>query len=132
MREFVKVSGYGLLVIGVLLISTLTMHAQTLAQQPMNSFRSTSVMQGSGSAYSANPLLNTDGTASYQGASYSPKRPGQIRKDGNPFEGGGILPSNPVEPGTPLGDGLIPLLLMALVFMSVKALLKKQRSNSLK
>ena len=129
MRELVKMR---LWVQGVLLTLALSMHAQTLVQQPTNTFRSTSVMQGSGSAYSANPLLNADGTAAYQGASYAPKRPGQIRKDGNPFEGGGTLPSNPVEPGTPLGDGLIPLLLMALVFMSVKALLKKQRLNSLK
>jgi hypothetical protein len=30
----------------------------------------------------------------------------------DPF-GGGTLPSNPMEPGTPLGDALFPLLLLA-------------------
>ena len=48
----------------------------TQAEQPNTVFHSTSTMQGSGSAYSANPTLNADGTAAYNRAAvYTPSGP---------------------------------------------------------
>lgn len=76
------------------------------ASAPSAAFQSTSSMSGSGSTYSANPELNADGTATLEGASYSPakpKKPGTIHK------------APPINPD-PLGDALLPLLLMSLAF----------------
>ena len=90
------------------------------ASAPAASFQSTSALPSSGSEYSPNPTLNADGTASYGGASYSPakapKRPGGIRKDpGNPFA------DNPnTQDNTPLGDAVVPLMLIACAYAVYK------------
>lgn len=129
----VKIIGNWLMVMGVLLVSvpaTAQIFGATQQEEqqafgasaPGAVFQSTSSMSGSGSTYSANPELNADGSATYEGASYtpakSPKRPGGIRKDGP-------TPSpNPEDPSegeqdntpTPLGDAVVPLMLMSLAF----------------
>ena len=80
-----------------------------VAVAPQATFQSTSTIQGSGSNYSSNPMLNADGMASYEGATYTetqvPSGPRKIVTPGNS--------------GTqqPIGDALIPLTLMALVYM---------------
>lgn len=86
------------------------------ATAPSATFHSTSSMSGSGSAYSANPTLNADGTAAYQGASYSPAHapahPGQIRR--NPVV-------DDADPGNvPLGDGWLPLMLLLCAYAGYK------------
>ena len=89
--------------------------------QPTAVFQSTSAMQGSGSAYSANPILNSDGTAAYSGSSSAVSGPRRAKMD-DPFGGqtiGDVV--NPNEPGTPIGDALIPLALMALAFAGIVA-----------
>ena len=92
----------------------------TQAEQPNTVFHSTSTMQGSGSAYSANPELNADGSATYEGASYtpakSPKRPGGIRKDGPTPNPGDPSEGQQDNTPTPLGDAVLPLLFMSLAF----------------
>ncbi len=91
------------------------------ASAPAASFQSTSALPSSGSEYSPNPTLNADGTASYDGASYSPakapKKPGSIRRD----------PSNPTinDGDNPIGDAVLPLLLLALAFAGYKWRWKK-------
>ena len=83
---------------------------------PSAAFQSTSSMSGSGSTYSANPELNADGTATLEGASYSPakpKKPGTIHK----------APPIHVDP---LGDAVLPLLLLALAFVGYKASRRKR------
>jgi hypothetical protein len=86
------------------------------ASAPSAAFQSTSSMSGSGSTYSANPELNADGTAAYQGETYSPakaiRRPGGVRKDEND------IPNPDVEGqgNDPIGDAVLPLLLMSLAF----------------
>ena len=115
-------------------VSVLGVCAQGLAQQEQTVFQSTSTMSGSGSSYSSNPGLNSDGTASYEGASYTPAqapgRPGHIRRDGdNPFGGetiGGT--DNPMEPGTPIGDVFWPLALLSLAYLSLRVFLKRKRA----
>jgi ABC-type transport system substrate-binding protein len=89
------------------------------ASAPSAAFQSTSTMSGSGSTYSANPELNTDGTATYEGASNAPaksiRRPGGVRKDD--WE-------NPLL--QPLGDAVLPLLFMSLAFVGYKASRRKR------
>ena len=107
--------GYGLWVMVALLVSAPT-HAQRFKQeQPQVEFQSTSTMQQSGSVYASQPMLNEDGTA------YNPAAaPGGPRKTPTPFstqedieeyvkKGGEIL-------DTPIGDALIPLALMAIIY----------------
>ena len=93
------------------------------ATAPGATFQSTSTLSGSGSTYSANPELNADGSATYEGASYtpakSPKHPGGIRKDGTPGQGG---------IRQPLGDAVLPLLLLLCAYVCVRSLKKKRAS----
>ena len=101
------------------------------AAAPSATFQSTSAMKGSGSAYSANPMLNNDGTAAYSSASGSSSRnngPRKAKKDGdptppggNPFSGGGNDPETEDVNKPPVGDAVLPLMLMACVFCGVIA-----------
>ena len=94
------------------------------ADQPNASFQSTSTMTGSGSQYSANPTLNSDGTASYNGETSSPsKGPNKAKKWDS-----GELPDKPND--GPIGDALLPLLLMSLAFGMFVYFRRKQTLNS--
>ncbi|MBR2168247.1 MAG: hypothetical protein IKQ50_06600 [Paludibacteraceae bacterium] len=112
-----------MMIVGVALMA-LPATAQTFGtqqlEQPNAVFQSTSSMQGSGSAYSATPTLNSDGTASYNGAAPAPaKAPGGPHKS---------TPTNP-KPGDqqlPLGDAVLPLMLMALAFGAVVAVRRRK------
>ncbi len=96
------------------------------AEQPNAAFQSTSTMMGSGSTYSANPTLNNDGTATYNGASTAPTQgPRRAKKvdadgDGVDDETGEPVPITP-DPSSqiPLGDAVLPLLLLSLAFCGV-------------
>lgn len=79
---------------------------------PQTTFHSTSTMQGSGSSHSYMPAsLNDEGRATYTdpydtSSSYAPGRPRRSKDDPgevNPF----------IDPGSPIGDAVLPLLLMA-------------------
>ena len=108
-------------------VSVLGVYAQGLAQQEQTVFQSTSTMSGSGSSYSSNPSLNSDGTASYTPAQ-APGRPGHIRRDGDPFGGETIGDvTNPNEPGTPIGDVFWPLMLLACVYALMRVILINKR-----
>ena len=94
---------------------------QNAAAQP-NAFQSTSTMQGSGSAYSATPAaLNEDGTAS--APSSGPRKAKQdvglpdipvIHEDVNP------------EALVPVGDAVLPLMLMAAAGAGIIALRRRK------
>jgi len=78
----IKVIGYGLMVIGMLLVSMPAMaqwgnDEQVTATAPSTTFQSTSGMSGSNSAYSSNPSIGADGTA----AAPSARRIGVRRDD---------------------------------------------------
>ena len=112
-----------MMIVGVALMA-LPATAQTFgtqqSEQPNAVFQSTSSMQGSGSTYSATPTLNSDGTASYNGAAPAPaKVPGGPHKSG---------PTNPgaEDHQIPLGDALVPLALMALAFGGVVAVRRRK------
>lgn len=112
----VKVIGYGLLVIGMLLVGM-----PTMAQQ--QEWQSTSTLQGSGSAYTPQVTAVGAVTASEMATTtYSPaKAPSGPRK-------GFIDPSNPGNQSNefPIGDAVLPMLLCAVVFCGVIALRRKR------
>lgn len=85
-------------------------------------FRSTSAMQGSGSVYSANPTVSADGSAYSPISSDMPNR--GIRKS--------TLPGEPDEKddkdNTPIGDAVLPLMLMALAYLGVRFFRARKRA----
>ena len=102
---------YLLVVVG--LASVLGVYSQSLAQRPEPQMQSTSVMVGTGSTL---PQAAVTGVVTTE--SPSPRHAGRVRKEGNPFDGGGTAGdvTNPIEPGTPIGDGLWVLLAIAAAF----------------
>lgn len=86
---------------------------------PQASFQSTSTMAGSGSAYSSNPTLGNDGTATYNGNQGSTSNPRGAHK---------APPINPRpgDPQLPIGDAVLPLLLMSLAFCGYIYLRRKR------
>lgn len=96
---------------------------------PAATFQSTSTLVGSGSAYSATPMLGEDGTASYNGASYAPaKGPRKATMEGDDDE----IPINtPGQVGSqaPIGDAVLPLLLMASAF-AVFVYLRRRKAKA--
>ena len=117
---------YLLIVIG--LASVLSVGAQGLAQQPNNDFRSTSVMVGSGSALPQAAVTGTYMTGSTPGTySASSSIHPTLRRD---VGGGGSTaddddPDSPEEP-FPVGDALLPLMVMAMGFGGVIYLRRKR------
>lgn len=83
---------------------------------PNAAFQSTSAMTGSGSQYSATPALNEDGTATYEGASYSPAKA--------PAAGPKKIGDQTIE--GPIGDAVLPLMLMAGAFAGVLYLRRRK------
>ena len=102
----------------------LTAHGQILNAQPTTDFHSTSVMAGSGSAYSSKPMLNEDGTASYNAPSYSPVQAPGMRKS-PPGKTGGDK-ENPDLEG-PIGDVVLPLMLCALLYVGWQIRSKRKK-----
>lgn len=91
------------------------------ASAPSATFQSTSSMPGSGSEYSSNPTLNADGTVAYEGGSYTSAKAPLI---------GGPRKSTPNPPDpTPIGDAVLPLLLMSLAFGMFVYFRRKQTLN---
>ena len=87
---------------------------------PSASFRSTSTMTTSGSTYASQPMLGVDGMAT-MGDTYTSSQPA-----------GG--PRRIVTPGVggiqqPIGDALLPLMLMALAYMVIRVRRKKRLSE---
>ena len=103
------------------------------SEQPSTVFKSTSTMTGSGSAYSANPTLNENGTATYNGASASsgPRKAKQEGYGGNPWGDQQIVDHNQEDVNKdPLGDAVLPLMLCAFAFCAVTYLRRKKALKS--
>lgn len=94
---------------------------------PQVSFRSTSTMAATGSAYSSNPTIGVDGRADYE-STYSPGRgpfraPEPISNDEDFEEYGDGL-------STPLGDEVLPLMLLAMLYAAWIAIKRRRKANS--
>jgi len=91
--------------------------------QPTATFQSTSVMQTSGSVYASQPAINEDGTAVYNAAEGSQSQ----------LPGGGprkVAPVTPTGVSTPIGDAVLPLMLMAVAFTMFVYFRRKQTLKS--
>ena len=101
-----------ILVVWLVALVALPTMAQSFVDkdQPTATFQSTSVMQTSGSAYASQPALNEDGTAyNPSSAATASSGPRKMVMDGTPD------PVITPQKG-PVGDAVLPLMLMALVF----------------
>ena len=103
-----------LIVIVMLAVFALPAKAQQFntfnrAVAPQASFQSTSTMVGTGSAYSSNPMLNSDGTATYNGAVASTPSDGpyKAKKAIDPSE----------DAWVPIGDAVLPLMLCVCAYL---------------
>jgi len=90
----------------------------TLQQE---AFQSTSTMQGSGSAYTSNPTLNSDGSAS--SPSESAPASNKIRKSFGDNTDGGTTS----DPNSPIGDAALPLLVFAAAAAATVAIRNRRR-----
>ena len=113
------------------IVSLLCVKAQGLAQLPSCNFQSTSTMRSSGSAMTTAAQTGVRVTGKSV-CSYNPvgpafsSRPRRV-EEGDGFEDEGDEPVNglPGEPA-PLGDALLPLLLLALGYTLTRARKKHQ------
>jgi hypothetical protein len=119
MNKVQKIMSVIILAVAVALPTTAQMF--DAGSSPVIAFQSTSTMTGSGSAYSSSPTLDEDGMATYSGASSGPRRVSSS-------------PGTPTTPGAgekenqfPLGDGILPLMLMALLLGGWIALRQKKQ-----
>lgn len=121
MRKNIKIMGYGLLVMVVIFV-TMPLTAQN-AQQ----WQSASSMQESGSRYSSKvtPVGATEvgamsSTTSSFAPAQAPSRPRRADEWGHNQDGG------ETNPGSPIGDAVLPLMLMAFAFSGVVALRRRK------
>ena len=86
---------------------------------PNATFQTTSTMMGSGSTYSANPVIGSDGSATYEGVTYA-----EQTVPGGP---------NRVRPTThenqPIGDGLWILLVLAVGYAAWRRVIARMRQE---
>ena len=123
-----KALRYLLIVMG--LMSVLSISAQALAQQPQVQMQSTSIIAGSGSQLPSAAVQGTYVTGTTIGT-YSPANasgPHRARRGADEGEGD-TPPSDPHGPmEDPLGDAALPLMVLALAYMGVRAFLKRKRA----
>ena len=99
-------------------------HGQDFYSTQTTTFRSSSAMVGSGSAYAPNPSLNADGTANYNAPSYAPSQAPGVRYAPKPTTGDN---TNPDIEG-PIGDAVLPLLLLAMAY-AVYMVIRRRRQK---
>ena len=122
MKTNVKVMGYGLWVMVALIVS-----APAPAQQAQE-WQSTSTMQMSGSNYSAQVGAIGATTVSDMATTTS-SRPSRIRGRQNDDEWGTNQDGGDTsETGSPVGDAVLPLLLMAMLFCGVIAFRRRGKA----
>ena len=93
-----------------MVLSAMTMQAQGLADSPMIDMQSTSVVPPSGSSL---PQAASTGVVLSDGTHYN-SGPRRAKMDDNPFGGETIGDvSNPEQPGSPIGDGMWAMMLIA-------------------
>ena len=116
------------LLIVVAMISVLSVRAQRYAQAPQAQMYSTSTMISSGStlpsAATTGAILTGSTPGTYEQA-YRPGGPRRVGEDeGFEDENEPDAPANPF----PIGDGMIPLLLLAGAYLGVRVFLKRKRA----
>jgi len=113
------------------MICTLTLHAAAYPIYPADAFRSTSSMTSSGSSLPSAAQTGVFVTASSPGT-YSPATPmySPRRSVENPFGDDNVgSTENPLEPGTPLGDIIPPMILFALLYAHLYSRFTRQKKR---
>ena len=111
----------------MIIMAVVLLALPTMAQQ--QEWQSTSTMQTSGSAYSSQvtevgaTVVESQATTT---ANYAPGRPGQLRRDIGTNKDGG----HTNDDSSPVGDAMVPLLLMSVVFGGVIAVRRKRNAIS--
>ena len=115
------------LLIVIAMVSFLSVNAQGIAQRPVAQMQSTSIMKGSGSTLPQAAISGTSTTyTTSTTGTYGPRR---AKKDEDPFGGetiGGT--DHPMEPGSPLGDAALPLLLLACAYVLFRYVRTRKRA----
>lgn len=113
-----------MIIMAVALVSLPTM-AQKFKEHDQKSvqFQSTSTMAPVNSQYSAQPMLNEDGMA------YNPATQTSTRSGSGPRKLPGMPDNSEYQDNTPLGDAVLPLMLMALAFCGIVALRRRRALN---
>ena len=105
--------------------------AQGLAQKPETQMKSTSGMVYSGSTLPSAAATGTVVTGSKPGT-YTPANGNGLHKAkraASEEDGGDTPPEDPHGPmEEPIGDAALPLMLLALAYMGVRAFLKRKRA----
>ena len=103
-----------MMVIMAVALVALPIMAQSFGEQeqPKAQFQSTSVMQTSGSVYASQPAINEDGTA------YNPSLAAQTQTQ-TPSGPRKVAPKDGGETDFPIGDAVLPLMLMAMAFCGI-------------
>ena len=127
-NRVMKTLRYLLIVIAAMAV--LSVSAQSLAQQPQAEFHSTSSMVTSGSTL---PQAAQSGAYTTYDYGYNPSRankPGLRREDldGDGFEDEEFGEHGDDPYADPIGDALLPLLLMAFAFGTFVALKRKRKT----
>ncbi len=129
--RIMKALRYLLIVMG--LMSVLSISAQALAQQPEAHMQSTSILQGSGSTLPQAAAEGTYVTGTTIGT-YSPANasgPNRAKKGDDDWEDDDW--GNTDDPwATPIGDAALPLALLALAYVGVRAFLNNKRKMTQK
>ncbi len=120
MKKNIKVMGYGLWMMVVLFVST------PLTAQNAQEWQSTSTMQGSGSAYSSQvTAVGATGVAVLGASSSAPANaPSRPRREHASDRNAGEATTGSNQ--SPLGDAVLPLLLMAAGFGLYTAVRKRK------
>jgi len=104
------------------LAGAVSIGAQHLARKPEFQMRSTSIMLGTG-ATTVPLAAATSGSRASAGVVKDPIRGGSaLRTEGNPFGDqtiGNSDISDPIQPGSPIGDAAWPLMLCALMYGAI-------------
>ena len=122
MNKVQKIMSVMVLVVAIVLPTKAQISGQM--STPVIAFRSTSMMAGSGSAYSSSPMLTENGLATYSGAPSGPRRGGA----GTPGAGTPTTPgAGEKENQFPLGDAVLPMMLMAILFAAFITLRRRKK-----
>lgn len=126
MNKVQKIMSVMVLVVAIVLPTKAQISGQM--STPVIAFRSTSMMAGSGSSYSSSPMLTENGLATYSGAPSGPRRGGA----GTPGAGTPTTPgAGEKENQFPLGDGVLPMMLLLGAYCGFVYYRRKKKVKSL-
>ena len=135
-KEFKIMKALRYLLMVVAMVSVLSVHAQSTAQLPSSDFRSTSIMQNSGSmlpqAATTGAVLTGETPGTYSSV-YHPGGPRKTVVDGGDGDGwddeDGDNPDKKEDEPFPIGDAIWPLMVLAGLYLIIRVGRKRARED---